>query len=70
MARSDLGNYLGLAPETMSRLFRRFSENGWLKAEGREIQLLDFEALGQLAGRPPEGPSSDASTARQTQRAD
>ena len=51
MARSDLGNYLGLAPETMSRLFRRFSDQGWLKAEGREIQLLEPEALNDLAGR-------------------
>lgn len=52
MARSDLGNYVGLAPETMSRLFRRFSENGWLAAEGREIRLLDVDALMQLSGRP------------------
>ena len=52
MARSDLGNYLGLAPETMSRLFRRFSENGWLSADGREIQLLDTAALMELSGRP------------------
>lgn len=52
MARSDLGNYLGLAPETMSRLFRRFSENGWLSADGREIQLLDVAALTEISGRP------------------
>lgn len=52
MARSELGNYVGLAPETMSRLFRRFSDNGWLSAEGREIQLLDFAALTELSGRP------------------
>ncbi len=51
MARSDLGNYLGLAPETMSRLFRRFQENGWLQAEGREIQILEPEALEELSGR-------------------
>ncbi|MEX0430964.1 fumarate/nitrate reduction transcriptional regulator Fnr [Spiribacter insolitus] len=51
VARSDLGNYLGLAPETMSRLFRRFSDQGWLKAEGREIQLIEPDALSELAGR-------------------
>ncbi|PWG62148.1 fumarate/nitrate reduction transcriptional regulator Fnr [Sediminicurvatus halobius] len=54
MARSELGNYLGLAPETMSRLFRRFRDQGWLSAEGREVRLTDVEALHELAGRPPE----------------
>lgn len=63
MARSELGNYLGLAPETMSRLFRRFSDQGWLKAEGREISLLDLPALRELAGQsedeaPCEGPAA------------
>jgi len=51
MARTELGNYIGLAPETMSRLFRRFSEQGCLKAEGRELQLLDLDKLAELAGR-------------------
>lgn len=59
MARSDLGNYLGLAPETMSRLFRRFQENGWLQAEGREIQLLDSDALSELSGRRSQDDSAD-----------
>ncbi|WP_281283406.1 MULTISPECIES: fumarate/nitrate reduction transcriptional regulator Fnr [Spiribacter] len=49
MARSDLGNYLGLAPETMSRVFRRFQDQGWIRAEGREVELLSVEALAELA---------------------
>jgi len=52
MARSELGNYLGLAPETMSRLFRRFQDQEWLRAEGRELRLLNLDALYGLAGRP------------------
>lgn len=56
MARSDLGNYLGLAPETMSRLFRRFSDNGWLNAEGREVHLIDIDALCELGGGPNDMP--------------
>ena len=64
MARSELGNYLGLAPETMSRLFRRFSEQGWLRAQGREIQLLEPDALNAVAGRSlgeeTESPRRDA----------
>lgn len=62
MPRSDLGNYLGLAPETVSRLFRRFQESGLLVADGREITLLDSEALQRLAeGIGPE--SANAATA-------
>lgn len=50
MSRSDLSNYLGLAPETMSRLFKRFQNQGWLRSEGKEIALTDIQALGELAG--------------------
>lgn len=45
MPRSDLGNHLGLANETMSRLFGRFQNRGWISAEGREIVLRDIQAL-------------------------
>jgi len=51
MARSDLGNYLGLAPETMSRVFRRFQDKGWIRAHGREVELLSVDALAELAGQ-------------------
>ncbi len=45
MSRHELSNYLGLAPETMSRLFRRFAESGWITAAGKEITLEQPEAL-------------------------
>ncbi|QOR40725.1 fumarate/nitrate reduction transcriptional regulator Fnr [Billgrantia diversa] len=45
MSRQDLGNYLGLAPETTSRIFRRFVIQGLLSATGKEIELLDLQAL-------------------------
>ncbi len=45
MSRHELSNYLGLAPETMSRLFRRFAENGWITAAGKEIVLEDPQGL-------------------------
>ncbi len=50
MSRSDLSNYLGLAPETLSRLFRRFQEQGWLESRGKEVVLLQPEAIQDLAG--------------------
>lgn len=56
MSRQDLGNYLGLTPETLSRLFRRFSERGIIEADGREVRLKDVPTLRELSGNPtPEG---------------
>ncbi|WP_290652555.1 fumarate/nitrate reduction transcriptional regulator Fnr [Aquisalimonas sp.] len=52
MARHELSNYLGLAPETMSRLFRRFVENGWISVSGKELSLEDVDALRALTGSP------------------
>lgn len=60
MARSELGNYLGLAPETMSRLFRRFQDQGWLRAEGREVRLADIDALRALSGRSLPGDQGES----------
>lgn len=50
MSRQDLGDYLGLALETVSRLFSRFQESGLIKAEGRLITLLDTKKLQALSG--------------------
>lgn len=51
MTRGELGNYLGVAPETLSRLFKRFQGSGWLQANGRELELTDRNGLQRLAGR-------------------
>jgi len=45
MSRGDIGNYLGLALETVSRLFTRFQSEGLLKVERRNIELLDRQRL-------------------------
>lgn len=50
MARTDIANYLRLAPETVSRVLRRFQEDGLLAVERRELELLDRERLEALAG--------------------
>lgn len=50
MSRQDLGDYLGLALETVSRLFSRFQESGLIKADGRQIQILNVTELQALAG--------------------
>ncbi|CAD5377061.1 DNA-binding transcriptional dual regulator, global regulator of anaerobic growth [Pseudomonas sp. OF001] len=55
MSRSEIGNYLGLAVETVSRVFTRFQQNGLLLAEGKEVQILDSVELCSLAGGRLEG---------------
>ena len=45
MSRQDIGGYLRMAPETVSRCFTQFDKNGWIKFKGRELQLTDMAAL-------------------------
>ncbi|UCH53096.1 MAG: fumarate/nitrate reduction transcriptional regulator Fnr [Pseudomonadota bacterium] len=45
MSRQDLGDYLGLALETVSRLFSRFQEEGLISVHGRQIEILDADRL-------------------------
>ena len=49
MARTDIANYLRLAPETVSRVLRRFQEEGRLVVDRREVELVDAAALEALA---------------------
>ncbi len=49
MSRVDIGNYLGLADETVSRLFTRFKEEGLLQVERRHIRLLNIARLHAIA---------------------
>ncbi|MCB1762313.1 MAG: fumarate/nitrate reduction transcriptional regulator Fnr [Gammaproteobacteria bacterium] len=51
MSRHEIGNYLGLAVETVSRLFTRFQEERLLEVERKHIQLLDLERLENLSKR-------------------
>lgn len=45
MSRNDIANYLGLAVETVSRLFTRFQEKGLIKVDGKFVQLLSHDNL-------------------------
>ncbi len=49
MPRADIANYLRLAPETVSRLFRRFRDESLMLVRGREIEITDRERLQRLA---------------------
>lgn len=49
MSRSEIGNHLGLAVETISRIFTRFQEEGIICVERKHVQLLDQQRLQTLA---------------------
>ena len=49
MSREDIGNYLGLTIESISRLLSRFKKQGWLAIDKREVTLLDPAKLKALA---------------------
>ncbi len=50
MSRQDLGDYLGLALETVSRLFSRFQEEGLLTVRGKYVHLGNLDALHHRLG--------------------
>ncbi len=45
MTRSDIGNYIGLTVETISRLLNRFHKNGLINVQGKLITILDIDQL-------------------------
>ena len=49
MARTDIANYLRLAPETVTRVLRRFQKDGLLAVDRRELELLERAKLEELA---------------------
>ena len=49
MTRSDIGNYIGLTVETISRLFNRFHKSGMIKIEGKLVTILDMDKLRETA---------------------
>ncbi|QKO13957.1 Fumarate and nitrate reduction regulatory protein [Dickeya solani] len=50
MTRGDIGNYLGLTVETISRLLGRFQKSGMLAVKGKYITIENIETLAELAG--------------------
>ncbi|HCI4632852.1 TPA: fumarate/nitrate reduction transcriptional regulator Fnr, partial [Klebsiella quasipneumoniae subsp. similipneumoniae] len=51
MTRGDIGNYLGLTVETISRLLGRFQKSGMLAVKGKYITIENGDLLAQLAGQ-------------------
>jgi CRP/FNR family transcriptional regulator len=49
MSRYDIGNYLRLTGETISRLFSRFQQKGMIVIDHKKIRLCQLDKLQQLA---------------------
>jgi CRP/FNR family transcriptional regulator len=49
MSRVDIGNYLGLTVETVSRVFSRMQKMQVLRVDNKEIEILDIEGLRKMA---------------------
>lgn len=45
MSRKDLGSYLGLTFETVSRVLTLFRERGWIAVAGRKVRIIERCAL-------------------------
>ena len=50
MKRTEIGSYLGLAVETVSRILTRFQDEGLLQVQRRQICIVNFARLEKLAG--------------------
>ena len=60
MSRGDIGNYLGIAEETVCRVFTRFQEEGLLTTRRRYVELHDIERLRAIAHDPRHGAAATA----------
>ena len=52
MTREEIGSYLGLKLETVSRTFSKFQDDGLLEVKQKQIRILDQESLRRLVSNP------------------
>jgi len=53
MTREEIGSYLGLKLETVSRAFSHFQEDGLLEVKQRDIRIVDSAGLRRLLNEVP-----------------
>jgi CRP/FNR family transcriptional regulator len=49
MGREEIGNYLGLTIESVSRLVAKFKKAGLLEVSNREVRILDLPRMREIA---------------------
>ncbi len=63
MSRKDIANYLGIAVETLCRLFKRLQDDGLVDSHGRRVRLLDVAALTEMSYPAERAAAAPACTA-------
>jgi len=53
MTREEIGSYLGLKLETISRTFSKFSEDGIIEVKQRYVKILNPDALKKIFNPQP-----------------
>ena len=53
MTREEIGSYLGLKLETVSRTFSKLAEDGIVEVRQRNVRILDTEALQRIVNAQP-----------------
>ncbi|MFM0514081.1 helix-turn-helix domain-containing protein [Paraburkholderia sp. RL17-373-BIF-A] len=48
MTREEIGSYLGMKLETVSRMFSKFQKDGLVDTHGKQIRILDMEGLARV----------------------
>jgi CRP/FNR family transcriptional regulator, anaerobic regulatory protein len=52
MTREEIGSYLGLKLETVSRTFSRFVDDGIVEVKQRYVRIVDTDALKRIVNNP------------------
>ena len=50
MTREEIGSYLGLKLETVSRLFSRFQDDGLIEVQQKHVRIVNIEGLQAVMG--------------------
>lgn len=64
MSREEIGSYIGMTLETVSRQFSRLAEGGLIRVKHRSVVLVDKAGLRAIAARPAISAVGPASTGR------
>jgi len=51
MTRDEIGSYLGLKLETVSRIFSKFQEEGLIGVQQKFVRILDYAGVERVMGR-------------------
>ena len=51
MTREEIGSYLGLKFETVSRIFSKFQEDGYLSVQQKHVRITDIPGLKKVMGQ-------------------